>query len=310
MHPILAMTSLHAADLKALVGGSDLAPLAGGSHLSRPRTLLIVVKGAHVGSVWLKELFNLQAPTAYFVHEANQCARSLTDIRQLLGSGTCGILNKRPSQLGCVSFNTGNFGSTHFADWEAAAHSVLRSPLWPQPRVIVASLIRANAAKWAWSVWRHQNTTQQAHVYGPTLVEKPVPFGAVHARPVRVDANDMADQIVAMAKRARVVQADAVKLARLLNTTVASHLTYERLQRGSLGEIAHLFQAAGEPFSAAAHTRGTQLLKAAPEDLSLAIANLGELRAHPAIVDPCYQAMFVPEAREMRPCDGGPPWLA
>lgn len=288
---------------------ASLAPLVGESHLARPRTLLIVVKGTHVGSVWLKELFNLQTPTAYFVHEANECAKTLEDVRQLLGSGTCSVLNVRPSPFGCLSFNTGNFGRSSFAKWEAAAQSLRLSPPLPRPRVVIASLIRTNAAKWAWSVYRHQNTSQEAHVYGAAPAKRPNASGAVHAAPVRLDTSDMAEWIVAMAKRQRVVQADAVKLARLLNTTVAAHLTYERLQRDSLGEVAGLFRAAGEAFSVSAHTRGTQLLKAAPEDLSLAIANLGELRAHPVLAGPCYQAMFVPEPREMRPCDGGPPWL-
>jgi hypothetical protein len=281
----------------------------GGAHFARPRTLLIVVKGTHVGSVWLKELVNLQSPTAHFVHEANACAKTYKDVRQLLGSGTCGALNKQPSPFGCLSFNTGNFGRSGFADWEAAAQALLHSPPWPRPRLVIASLIRTNAAKWAWSVYRRQNTSQQAHVYSAFPAKQPTASGALHARPMRVDVADMAGRMVGMAKKQRVVQADAVKLAMLLNTTVASHLTYERLQRDSRGEVARLFRAAGELFLVAKHSRGTQLLKAAPEDLRLAITNLAELRAHPSIAHPCYQAMFVSEPMEMRPCDGGPPWL-
>lgn len=313
---ILGKTALHPADLARLMG-----------EPFRPRTLLIVVKGAHVGSVWLKDIFNLQSPTALFIHEANACAKTVKDVSQLLGSGTCEALNARPAPFGCLSFNTGNFGRGHFGDWEAAARAVLQSR--QRPRVLVASLIRTNAAKWAWSVYRHQNTTQEAHVYAAAPGMKQIfpaasgairappmkqasastASGAIHAPPVPVDVSDMADRIVAMAKRQRVVQADAVKLAHLLNTTVVSHLTYERLQHDSLREVAHLFKAAGQPFSSAKHRRGTQVLKAAPEDLRLAISNVEELRTHPDLADPCYQAMFVPEAREMRPCDGGLPWL-
>ena len=40
--------------------------------------------------------------------------------------------------------------------------------------------------------------------------------------------------------------------------------------------MAGLFLSAGVPFSEAAHRSGTPVVKAAPEDLALAIANLEE----------------------------------
>jgi len=234
------------------------------------------------------------------------CVRTVDDIRRLLSWGTCEALNRVPSQLGCLSFGRGNFGKENMKDWAVVARELAEQPpVATRPRLIVASLIRTNAAKWAWSLYRKQELEQVNHMYTSSMQGAPTKAGAR----VRVNVSEFVRVMVDMVHRHRKVQQDAVALAKLLNATTAAHLTYERLQVDSLNMVKHLFEVAGEPFSAEAHSGGTGIVKAAPEDLSLAIENVDELRAHPSIASSCYQSMFVPIAKEMLPCDGGPPWL-
>jgi len=270
-----------------------------------PDALLLVVKGRHVGSVWLKELFELQAPAASFVHEANKCVQPVAGVVRLLDRGECE--KSEPAPLAGLSFNTGNFGTAGLSVWAKAAREA--RPAVQRPRVLVVSLIRTNAAKWAWSVYRHQSAGQESHVYADASAGRPSASGAVQAPPAKVPTDEIAQRMVHMAPRQRAVQNDAVQLARVLNATVVVHLTYEGLREDAQGAMSSLFRAAGVPFSAEAHRRGTSLQKGAPEDLGRAIANLDDLRAEPSLTAPCYQSMFSPKNVEIPPCDGGAPWL-
>lgn len=259
-----------------------------------PYSLLVLVKHGHVGSEWFASLVEKQ-PLAAFKHEANSCVRTADMILDLVTGGGCyRITQKRldpthsngPTPLLGLSLNIGAFSVPAQAEWRAALGSTPATV-----PIIVASLTRTNAVKWAWSVYRTQLANQTNH-----------PHGAMSWSRVRVDPAKFATYARGAAKDILEVRDRAETFARLLNRSVI-HVTYEQLQRDAAAVMRRLFAAARVPFNETAHAAPEPGLvsKGAPEQLSQAISNLPEVMAQPALQAPCFQEMFGTRGGEEAP---------
>lgn len=256
--------------------------------------LLVLVKNGHVGSSWFASLVEKQ-PLAAFKHEANSCVRTADLILDLITGGGCDRISQkrldlartdRPMPLLGLSLNIGSFSVPALVQWRVALNST--PAVVP---IVVASLTRTNAVKWAWSVYRTQLANQTNH-----------PHDEMSWSRVSVDPAKFALYTRAAAKNILDVRDRAETFASLLNLS-AHHLTYEQLQKDSAGVMRRVFSAASVPFSETAHAwqEPGAVSKGAPEQLSHAISNLPEVMAQPALQAPCFQHMFNTDSGEEAP---------
>lgn len=259
-----------------------------------PYALLVLVKNGHVGSSWFASLVEKQ-PLAAFKHEANSCVRTADLILDLVTGGGCDRVSQkrlgpsdadRPTPLLGLSFNMGAFSAPALAEWRVALNSTPATV-----PIVVASLTRTNAVKWAWSVYRTQLANQTNH-----------PHDEMSWSRVSVEPAKFALYARGTAKNILEVRERAETFAALLNRSVL-HVTYEQLQRDAAGVLRRVFSAAGVPFNETAHGRQEPgaVSKGAPEQLSQAISNLPEVMAQPALQAPCFQQMFSTMSGEEAP---------
>ena len=118
--------------------------------------------------------------------------------------------------------------------------------------------------------------------------------------PVRVDPKALLRMVIAKQTRSVRLVETARRFARLTSQRRERVLLYEAMQADLQGELQRLYAAMRVPFDVVAHQQVPEgaLLKHAPEELSLAMANWEEVRRAFARF-PCLHAMLVDKRRRI-----------
>ena len=269
---------------------------------------------------------SIESKLAFFASTRRGCTCTREDCSVFRGAlGTKAPCLDAPSASACKVL-----GGSHMSMASEKEISQWEQVLRNGTDTLIVVQTRSNLVKWAWSFYRtgamkrlrrrdmHQGTGSPSAAAAASAVppdgrekihlrEGDEADGARSSAAMRVDPWVLLRMIVAKQARSERLLATARRFAQLTPQRRERIVLYESMQADLQGELQRLYAAMRVPFNVAAHTQSSitaapaatpPLIKHASEDLSLAIANFGEVeRAFAAF--PCLHAMLLDTKRRV-----------